>query len=130
MAVAGQVLQNRGNATAAILQGGFRVDGEIVSKPHRQARPGQVLTFRQGERTRIVRVLELGARRGPASEAALLYEDLSPNPPPPPAREIDTAWVRDARDRQRAPDKEGPPGYAKVENVTPNLSVRWRSGTG
>jgi len=36
-----------------------------------------------------VRILELGTRRGPASEAQALYEDLSPPEPPkedrPPA---------------------------------------------
>jgi len=73
--------KTRGNATKAIAEGRFRVDGEVMSKPHRQARPGQVLTFAQGEHTRVVRILELGQRRGPASEAALLYEDLSPPPP-------------------------------------------------
>jgi ribosome-associated heat shock protein Hsp15 len=37
-----------------------------------------VLTFSQGTRIRVVRIKALGARRGSASEAALLYDDLAP----------------------------------------------------
>ena len=37
---------------------------------------GDVLTFPQGGRIRLVRVLSLGERRGPATEAAELYLDL------------------------------------------------------
>ena len=40
-------------------------------------RPGDVLTFPQGRIVRVVRVIDLGGRRGPASEAQTLYEDLS-----------------------------------------------------
>jgi len=36
-----------------------------------------VLTFPQGRTVRIVRVVSLGSRRGPASEAQALYEDLA-----------------------------------------------------
>jgi ribosome-associated heat shock protein Hsp15 len=36
-----------------------------------------VLTFPLGPRIRVVRVLALGVRRGPAAEARTLYEDLA-----------------------------------------------------
>ena len=39
-------------------------------------RPGDVLTFPQGQTIRVVRVLALGIRRGPASEAQALYEEI------------------------------------------------------
>jgi ribosome-associated heat shock protein Hsp15 len=39
---------------------------------------GDVLTFAQEKRIRVIKVIALGTRRGPASEAQLLYEDLSP----------------------------------------------------
>ena len=70
--------KTRANATRAISSGRFRLDGEVMSKPHRAAVPGQVLTFLQGDRVRVIRIVELGTRRGPASEAIELYEDLSP----------------------------------------------------
>ncbi len=49
-----------------------------MSKPHTPVRVGDTLTFPQGRTIRVVRVAALGVRRGPAREAALLYEDLSP----------------------------------------------------
>jgi ribosome-associated heat shock protein Hsp15 len=73
--------KTRANATRAISGGRFRLDGEVMSKPHRAAQPGQVLTFTQGERVRVIRIVALGTRRGPASEAVELYEDLSPEMP-------------------------------------------------
>jgi ribosome-associated heat shock protein Hsp15 len=63
--------------------GHVRVDGERVEKAHFAVRIGQVLTFSQARRIRVVRVLALGTRRGPASQAQALYEDLSDPAPVP-----------------------------------------------
>ena len=62
--------KTRALASKAISNGQFRLDGEVMSKPHRQAKCGQVLTFSQGMRIRVVRIKALGSRRGPAPEAA------------------------------------------------------------
>jgi ribosome-associated heat shock protein Hsp15 len=70
--------KTRALASKAISNGRFRLDGDLMSKPHRQAKSGQVLTFSQGTRIRVVRIKALGARRGAANEAALLYDDLAP----------------------------------------------------
>ena len=70
--------KTRSAATKAILGGRFRLDGTVMNKPHRRALCGQVLTFIQGDRVRVINITALGSRRGPASEAALLYEDLTP----------------------------------------------------
>ena len=78
--------KTRANATRAIASGRFRLDGEVMSKPHRAALPGQVLTFIQGERVRVVKIIALGTRRGPASEAITLYEDMSPPVAPRPGK--------------------------------------------
>jgi ribosome-associated heat shock protein Hsp15 len=50
----------------------------FVAKPSQTVRPGDVLTFPLGGQVRVVRILELGLRRGPAPEARLLYQDLTP----------------------------------------------------
>ena len=42
---------------------------------------GDVLTIALQHMVRVVRVVALGERRGPATEAATLYDDLSPAPP-------------------------------------------------
>ena len=73
--------KTRALASKAISNGRFRLDGDLMSKPHRQAKSGQILTFSQGTRIRVVRIKALGVRRGPASEAALLYDDLAPVTP-------------------------------------------------
>ncbi len=64
---------------AAQCEGGrIRVSGQVVRKAHYAVRPGDVLTFAQGRAIRVVRVLGLAERRGPASAAAMLYSDLAP----------------------------------------------------
>ncbi len=54
------------------------MDGTQVSKPSRAIAPGVVLTFPKEDEVRMVKVLGLGKRRGPAPEAQALYEDLTP----------------------------------------------------
>ena len=44
-------------ASKAISNGRFRLDGDVMSKPHRQAKCGQVLTFSQGTRIRVIRII-------------------------------------------------------------------------
>lgn len=68
--------KSRALAAELIGKGRLRINREVVKKPHYRVRPGDVLTFPQAQRIRIVRVLALGSRRGPASEAQALYEDL------------------------------------------------------
>jgi len=54
-----------------------RINRTLVTKPHYRVRPGDVLTFPQGEDIRVIRILALGDRRGPAPEAQTLYEEVS-----------------------------------------------------
>jgi ribosome-associated heat shock protein Hsp15 len=49
-----------------------------VSKPAVAVGPGDVLTFAQGDRIRVIRIEAPGTRRGPAPEARSLYSDLTP----------------------------------------------------
>lgn len=65
-------------AAKACNSGQVRSGGTPVSKAHHRVRVGDVLTFPQGRYIRVVKVLALGARRGPAPEARALYEDLKP----------------------------------------------------
>ena len=59
------------------------VDGATVTKAHFAVRPGMVLTFVQGRHVRVIKVLALAERRGPAAEAQTLYDDLDPPTPRP-----------------------------------------------
>ena len=49
-----------------------------MSKPHRHIQMGQILTFAQANHIRVIQIDAVATRRGPASEAAELYTDLSP----------------------------------------------------
>ena len=70
--------KTRSLATKACNAGKVRISGGAVSKAHHKVKPDDVLTFSQGRHIRVIKVLVLGARRGPAAEARLLYEDLKP----------------------------------------------------
>ncbi len=70
--------KTRGLANRLLGGGRLRLSGKVVSKAHQLVRSGDVLTFPQGPNIRIVKVLFLAERRGPAPEAQLLYEDLAP----------------------------------------------------
>lgn len=72
--------KSRSLATAQVAAGHLRVNGAKVARPARAVGPGDVLTFMQGRRVRIVRIVAIATRRGPAAEAQTLYEDLSPAP--------------------------------------------------
>lgn len=72
--------RTRSLAARVVAAGGVRLNAERTDKPARAVAPGDVLTFAQGGRVRVVRVLAPGTRRGPPEEAALLYEDLAPPP--------------------------------------------------
>lgn len=70
----------RGDASAAVQAGGVRLNGQAVMKPGHAVGAGDVLTFTQGGRIRVVKVQAIGIRRGPATEAQQLYLDLDAQP--------------------------------------------------
>jgi ribosome-associated heat shock protein Hsp15 len=70
--------KSRTLASAFCVSGRLRVNGAVVGKAHHVLKPGDVLTFSKGADIRIIRVVALGFRRGPATEAGTLYEDLNP----------------------------------------------------
>ena len=72
--------KSRSLANALLGAGRLRLSGTVVSKAHQKVRPGDVLTFPQGPHVRVIKVLALAVRRGPAPEAQALYEDLAPVP--------------------------------------------------
>ncbi|ANW34920.1 RNA-binding protein [Ketogulonicigenium vulgare] len=74
--------KSRAIAHALVVEGRIRVNGQPTDKPARAVGYADVLTFMQGGRVRVVRVLDIGTRRGPAEEARLLYEDLTADTAP------------------------------------------------
>ncbi|WP_182086938.1 RNA-binding S4 domain-containing protein [Aureimonas sp. ME7] len=73
-----RVVKSRSLAQKLALSGAVRVNREKVSHAARIVRPGDVLTISINDRVRVLKVLDPGERRGPAPEAATLFEDLTP----------------------------------------------------
>jgi ribosome-associated heat shock protein Hsp15 len=71
---AARLFKTRALAAEAVKGGRVHVDGQPV-KPSREVRPGDRLEVTIGQRRLVVDVLALAERRGPASEAALLYAE-------------------------------------------------------
>lgn len=72
--------KSRALAAKACHEGRIRVSGHDAVKAHYALRVGDVLTFPLGPNIRVVRVLALAMRRGPAAEARGLYADLAAGP--------------------------------------------------
>jgi ribosome-associated heat shock protein Hsp15 len=84
-----RAVKSRSLAQKLIEAGAVRVNSERTIASDRRIGPGDVLTMTMHQQLRVWRVLSSGSRRGPAAEAATLYEDLSP--PPLPREEAPSA---------------------------------------
>ena len=73
-----RVIKSRTLAAGLVVDGRVRINREKVEKPSHPVRAGDVLTIGVGDRVRILKVVAMGSRRGPATEAKLLFEDLTP----------------------------------------------------
>ncbi len=74
-------VKSRSLASKLVEETRMRVNGVPTSKAHYAVRPGDVLTFVLGQHIRVVQIVALGYRRGPAPEAQALYIDLDPPQP-------------------------------------------------
>ena len=71
-----RLVKSRTLAQALIVTGHVRIDGKRVEKPSEEVRVGSVVAFPLRDRVRILKVLSLPQRRGPAPEARACYEEL------------------------------------------------------
>ncbi|GAA0785440.1 RNA-binding S4 domain-containing protein [Roseibium denhamense] len=90
-----RVTKSRSLAQKLATGGHVRVNKDKISSASKTVKTGDVLTIALERRILVLKVVALGKRRGPYEEARLLYEDLSP--PPPPKKHAEPAVaVRDA----------------------------------
>ena len=73
--------KTRSLSAKVVSAGKCRVNGTPVSKPAYGVSAGDVLTFPQNDDIRVIKLVALGTRRGPAPEAQALYSDLDPPKP-------------------------------------------------
>jgi ribosome-associated heat shock protein Hsp15 len=67
-------------AQTEVTTGKVRVNSERIGKANHAVKIGDVLTFVKANQVRVIEVLAISCRRGPATEAQTLYNDLSPAP--------------------------------------------------
>ena len=111
-----RAVKSRTLAQKLIETGAVRVNSERTDRSDHKVGAGDVLTMTMHDQLRVWRILAPGERRGPATEAQSLYEDLSP-PPLPKAEPIPLFAKREAgagrptkkerRDIDRLRDEDG-----------------------
>jgi ribosome-associated heat shock protein Hsp15 len=70
-------------AQAIIASGHVRIDGKRAEKSSDEVRAGSIVALPLNDRVRVLRVLALPHRRGPAPEARGCYEELGIDEPKP-----------------------------------------------
>ncbi len=79
-----RLAKTRERAQDLACQGRMRIDGRAVERSAAPVRVGNILTFAQHDRVRVLRIEALPARRGPAPEAQACYQELVANVSQPP----------------------------------------------
>lgn len=92
-----RVVKSRTLAASLVAAGKVRINRERIEKPGTQVKPDDVVTLAVHDTVRILKVCAAGVRRGPATEAQTLYEDLTPKPEPKDS----TADAKDVSGRDR-----------------------------
>jgi ribosome-associated heat shock protein Hsp15 len=70
--------RQRTTCAELVATGLIRINRLPTDKPHARVRPGDVLTLPLPAGVRVVRILALSERRGSATEARTLYDELPP----------------------------------------------------
>jgi ribosome-associated heat shock protein Hsp15 len=71
-----RLVKSRTMAQALIEEGHVRIDGKRVAKTSEDIRVGTVIALPLRGRVRVLRVVALPTRRGPAAEASGCYEEI------------------------------------------------------
>ena len=78
-----RLVKSRTLAQAVIESGHVRIDGKRVTKPSDEVRVGSIVALPLHGTVRVLRVVALPERRGPAPEARSAYEELGIDEPKP-----------------------------------------------
>jgi ribosome-associated heat shock protein Hsp15 len=81
--------KSRSLASRLCTAGTIILNGVVVRKARHLIRIGDIIVVPQGVLSRTIRVKALGSRRGPSSEAQLLYEEAAA---PAGVFELDPPW--------------------------------------
>jgi ribosome-associated heat shock protein Hsp15 len=85
-----RLAKSRSLAARLCADGAITLNGVAVGKANQLVRIGDIIGVPQGRWQRTARVVALGVRRGPASEARRLYEEVAP---PARLRDLGPEWA-------------------------------------
>ena len=88
-----RVVRTRSAAASLVGAGLVRINGERIDAASRPVRPGDVVTVALDRQVRLLKVTGFAERRGSATDARALCEDLSP--PRPAEAEPPTVGLRE-----------------------------------
>jgi ribosome-associated heat shock protein Hsp15 len=71
-----RLAKSRTLAQGLVDAGHIRIDGKRIIKPSEEVREGSVVALPLHGKTRVIEVLSLPARRGPATEARTCYREV------------------------------------------------------
>lgn len=71
-------MRARADCARLIADGRLRINRQPTDKPHAKLRVGDVITLPLRGDVRVIAVLALAARRGPAEQARRLYREIPP----------------------------------------------------
>lgn len=77
-----RVVKSRTMAAGLVTSGKVRINRQKTDKPAQIVKPGDVVTVSVGRKVRVLKVVSSGVRRGPATEAQGLFEELVQPPSP------------------------------------------------
>lgn len=86
-----RLTKSRTLAQALIERGKVRINRQKIARPSHWLKAGDAVTISMGPRVRVFTVLAFAKRRGPATEAQALYEELTPAPDRPKPADADQA---------------------------------------
>lgn len=72
-----RLAKSRSVAQKMAEEGHIRLNGRRIERSHSPVRTGDLITFPHPSGVRVVRVIQLPGRRGPAPEAQACYEELT-----------------------------------------------------
>ena len=73
-----RVVKARTSAAQLVEKGYVRINGVRETAPGHAVKPGDVLTIALDRNVRVIKVIGFSERRGDATSARVLYEDLQP----------------------------------------------------
>jgi ribosome-associated heat shock protein Hsp15 len=76
-------MKARSDCARLVAEGMLRINRQPTDKPHARLRVGDIVTLPLRGEVKVVEILALAARRGPAPEARMLYKERIDNPARP-----------------------------------------------